>query len=142
MLYQVSNESKCNKENTLQSGATLKRAEHSRSHVLIQHDYTASGGKEQGMVYEILKIGEGNALSPDYLRAILGFKNNRALQKQIEKERGQGRVILSSTQSPGGYFRAANKYEIKRFIRTLEHRGGKTLDALNGARALLAEYEK
>lgn len=37
-------------KNTLQSAATLKRAEHSQSHVLIQHDYTASGGKEQGNV--------------------------------------------------------------------------------------------
>lgn len=109
---------------------------------MTQHDYTASGGKEQVMVYEILKVGEINALSPDYLRVILGFNSNRALQKQIEKERGQGKVILSSTQSPGGYFRAANKYEIKRFIRTLEHRGSKTLDALNGARKLLEEFEK
>lgn len=142
MLYQVSNDIKCNNKNTLQSGATLKRAEHSRNHVLIQHDYTASGGKEQGMVYEVLKVGEKNALSPDYLRATLGLTSNRAVQKQIEHGRRQGKVILSSTQPPGGYFRAANKYEIKRFIRTLEHRGSKTLDALNGARKLLEEFEK
>lgn len=94
------------------------------------------------MIHEVLKVGEKNALSPDYLRVILGFKSNRALQKQIEKERGQGKVILSSTQPPGGYFRAANKYEIKRFIRTIEHRGSKTLDALDGARRLLEEFEK
>lgn len=129
-------------KNTLQSVAAPKRAEHSRSHVLTQHDYTASGGKEQVMVYETLKVGEINALSPDYLRVMLGFKSNRALQKQIEKERGQGKVILSSTQSPGGYFLPETKQEIRRFIKTLESRGNKTLDALDGARKLLEEFEK
>lgn len=94
------------------------------------------------MVYEVLKIGEGNALSPDYLRVKLGFTSNRALQKQIERERGQGKVILSSTQPPGGYFLPETEYEIRQFIKTLENRGSKTLDALNGAKALLKEFEK
>lgn len=127
---------------TLSSAATLKRAEHSRSHVLIQHDYAASGGKEQVMVYEILKVGERNALSPDYLRATLGLTSNRAVQKQIEHERRQGKVILSSTQSPGGYFLPETKQEIRQFIKILENRGSKTLDALDGARKLLKEFEK
>ncbi len=104
--------------------------------------YHDPGRKDKSMVYEVLKVGEKNALSPDYLRATLGLTSNRAVQKQIEHERRQGKVILSSTQPPGGYFRAANKYEIKQFIRTLEHRGSKTLDALNGARKLLEEFEK
>ncbi len=94
------------------------------------------------MVYEILKVGERNALSPNYLRAALGFTSNRAVQKQIEHERKQGKVILSSTQPPGGYFLPETKQEIRRFIRTLENRGSKTLDALNGARALLNSFDE
>ena len=94
------------------------------------------------MVYEILKVGERNALSPDYLRAILGLTSNRAVQKQIEHERRQGKVILSSTQPPGGYFLPESVHEIRQFIRTLENRGSKTLDALDGARKLLEEFEK
>ena len=94
------------------------------------------------MVYEILKVGERNALSPNYLRAALGFTSNRAVQKQIEHERKQGKVILSSTQPPGGYFLPETKQEIRRFIRTLENRGSKTLDALNGARALLDSFNE
>ena len=94
------------------------------------------------MVYEVLKIGERNALSPDYLRVTLGLTSNRAVQKQIEHERRQGKVILSSTQPPGGYFLAESKQEIKRFIQTLENRGSKTLDALDGARKLLKDFEK
>lgn len=98
--------------------------------------------KGQVMVYEILKVGERNALSPNYLRAALGFTSNRAVQKQIEHERKQGKVILSSTQPPGGYFLPETKQEIRRFIRTLENRGSKTLDALNGARALLNSFNE
>lgn len=94
------------------------------------------------MVYEVLKIGERNALSPDYLRVTLGLTSNRAVQKQIEHERRQGKVILSSTQPPGGYFLAETKQEIRQFIQTLENRGSKTLDALDGARKLLKEFEK
>ena len=94
------------------------------------------------MVYEVLKAGEKNALSPDYLRATLGLTSNRAVQKQIEHERKQGKVILSSTQPPGGYFLPEKKQEIRQFIRTLENRGSKTLDALNGARALLDSFDE
>lgn len=94
------------------------------------------------MVYEVLKVGERNALSPDYLRAILGLTSNRAVQKQIEHERRQGKVILSSTQPPGGYFLPESVHEIRQIIRTLQNRGSKTLDALDGARKLLEEFEK
>lgn len=94
------------------------------------------------MVCEVLKAGERNALSPDYLRATLGMGSNRAVQKQIERERAQGKVILSSTQSPGGYFLPETEQEIRSFIRTLENRGSKTLDALNGAKKLLEEFER
>ena len=94
------------------------------------------------MVYEVLKVGERNALSPDYLRVTLRLTSNRAVQKQIEQERRQGKVILSSTQPPGGYFLPETKQEIRQFIRTLENRGSKTLDVLDGARKLLEEFEK
>lgn len=104
--------------------------------------YHDSGREDKSMVYEIPKVGERNALSPDYLRATLGLTSNRAVQKQIEHERKQGKVILSSTQPPGGYFLPETKQEIRRFIRTLENRGSKTLDAINGARALLNTFDE
>lgn len=93
------------------------------------------------MVFEILKIGEKDALSPEYLRALLGFSSIRAVQKQIERERAEGKVILSSTLPPGGYYRPENPSEIRRFIRTLENRGQKTIDALNSARKMLTQIE-
>lgn len=104
--------------------------------------YHDSDREDKSMVYEVLKVGERNTLSLDYLRATLGLTSNRAVQKQIEHERRQGKVILSSTQPPGGYFLPETKQEIRRFIRMLENRGSKTLDALNGARALLDSFDE
>ena len=101
--------------------------------------YHDSGREDKSMVYEVLKVGEKNALSPDYLRVILGFKSNRALQKQIEKERGQGKVILSSTQPPGGYYLPDSPMAIRKFCITMENRANRTLDALSGAKALLKD---
>ena len=93
------------------------------------------------MVYDVLKVGEENALSPECLCASLGFSSPRVLQKEIERERAEGFVILSSTTPPGGYYRPSSAIEVRRFIQTLSNRGRKTLEALNGARKLLARME-
>lgn len=93
------------------------------------------------MVYESLKVGEKNALSPEYLCASLGFSSPRMLQKEIERERAEGFVILSCTTPPGGYYRPSSAVEVRRFIQTLSNRGRKTLAALKGARKLLAQME-
>lgn len=93
------------------------------------------------MIFELLEIGEENALSPEYLKTLSGFSSVRAVQRQIERERAEGRVILSSTTPPGGYYRPKTELEIRQFIQTLENRGIKTLLALEGARKMLAEME-
>lgn len=94
------------------------------------------------MIYEFLKIGEENAFSPEYLKTSLGLTSVRAVQKQIERERAEGKVILSSTVPPGGYYRPKTALEIRQFIQTLENRGSKTLAALSGARKLLDEMKE
>ena len=85
------------------------------------------------MVEEVLKTGQRNALSPEYLN--LGTV--RALQKQVEKERREGAVILSTSIPPGGYYLPENEREVRQFIRTLENRADNTLGALKSARAYL-----
>ena len=64
------------------------------------------------MVQEILKTGKENALSPEYLANILKLGTIRALQKQVEKERKEGAVILSSSVSPGGYYLPGSRREV------------------------------
>lgn len=93
------------------------------------------------MIYELLEIGEKESLSPEYLRAALGLKSTRSLQRLIERERAQGKVILSSAQPPGGYYRPETPAEIRAFIQTLENRGNRTLAALESARNYLKYLE-
>lgn len=89
------------------------------------------------MIEELLHTGIENALSPEYLAAVTGLDTVRAVQKQIERERREGAVILSSTVPPGGYYLPANKSEVAKFIRTLENRADKTMEALNSAKKYL-----
>ena len=92
------------------------------------------------MIEEILHTGIQNALSPEYLAAVTGLDSVRAVQKQIERERRSGAVILSSTQPPGGYYLPANREEVRQLIRTLENRAGETMRALDSARKYLEEF--
>ena len=92
------------------------------------------------MVKEILKTGKVNALSPEYLASRLGLSSVRGLQKQVEKERREGAVILSSSTPPGGYYLPGSRREVMEFIRTLENRADGTLKALNSAKKCLQEF--
>ena len=94
-------------------------------------------------VSENLLPGKENALSAEYLVVKCHFSSVRMLQKAIEAERRDGKVILSSTTPPGGYYLpvAGDTMEIRKFIRTLENRGENTLKALESARDLLKELE-
>ncbi|MFR2694168.1 MAG: hypothetical protein ACLTBV_29800 [Enterocloster bolteae] len=92
------------------------------------------------MVYEFLQAGEENALSPTFLKNY--FTDLQALghcRNRLNFEQRAGHVILSSTL--GGYYRASTANEIRRFIKTLESRGSRTLKALDSAKALLREIE-
>ena len=94
-------------------------------------------------IYEYLLPGKENALTPEYLTVKCHFSSVRMLQKQIEAERKAGKVILSSTTPPGGYYlpTEGDTIEIRKFIHTLENRGENTLRALESARDLLKELE-
>ena len=94
-------------------------------------------------VYEHLLPCKENALTPDYLTMKCHFSSVRMLQKQIETEHRAGKVILSNTTPPGGYYlpAAGDTAEIRKFIRTLENRGENTLRVLESAKELLEELE-
>lgn len=94
-------------------------------------------------VYENLLPGKENTLTPEYLMTKCHFSSVRMLQKAIEQERRAGKVILSSTTPPGGYYlpAAGDTMEIRKFIRTLKNRGENTLRVLESARELLEELE-
>lgn len=72
------------------------------------------------MIYELLDTGKENALSTEYLKQTLGFRDVRALRKQVETERLNGKIIISS--SCGGYYKPSNSLEVKEFVRNLENK--------------------
>lgn len=86
------------------------------------------------MIYELLDTGKENALSTEYLKQALGFRDVRSLRKQVETERLNGKIIISS--SGGGYYKPSNSLEVKEFVRNLES----TADSMNRIADLAKAY--
>lgn len=89
------------------------------------------------LVRDSLRYGKAAAIASKPLAEALGFRSVRELQKQIEKERAAGAVILSTTQNGGGYFLSDDPAELLRFTRTLEARARNTIRAANSAHKAL-----
>ena len=93
------------------------------------------------MIYEILNAGRENAIETEQLVRKFNFTDKRELQRQISKERKAGLVILSTCENNGGYYKPANDYEVKCFIKTLSCRASNTFGALKSAKKMLEEME-
>lgn len=87
-------------------------------------------------VYKALRYGKENAIPSKVLAQALGFQTVRELQKQIERERAAGAVILSDAYG-GGYYLSDDPEELRRFTRTLEARARNTLKAVESAQRAL-----
>lgn len=83
-------------------------------------------------VYDALNYGRENAIPAKTLAKLLGFKSKRELQKEIERERNCGLVILTDF-SGGGYFRSNDVDDLKKFTRTMNAKAKNTLRALESA---------
>lgn len=74
------------------------------------------------MVSELLKLGKNNAVTHEYLTAVLGLRSRRELWKQIQIERTAGALILPD--NAGGYYlgemeTAAGRAEVAAWRRRL-----------------------
>lgn len=87
-------------------------------------------------VYDSLRYGRGSAIPSKVLAQALGFATVRDLQREIERERAAGAVILSDP-SGGGYYRSEDPEELRRFTRTLNARARNTLRAAQSAQRAL-----
>ena len=87
-------------------------------------------------VYDVLQYGKENAIPAKTLAQVLGFPSVRDLQKQIERERSAGAVILSDACG-GGYYLSNDPVELRRFTRTLYARAANTLKAAESAQRAL-----
>jgi hypothetical protein len=88
-----------------------------------------------GRIYDLLPEGRAAAIPSKDLARIAGIPTVRLLQRQIERERAGGAVILS--RSDGGYYRSSDPDELRRFIRTLDARAKNTARAAASARQAL-----
>ena len=91
-------------------------------------------------IFDLLPVGERNAISTPDLLAATGCGSVRELQSRISEERAIGNLILS--RGAGGYFRPSpgieGKQEINRYVATLRARAVNTLRTLQTAKAALA----
>ena len=87
-------------------------------------------------VYEYLRYGKDQAIRMKDLAKTLGFKSVRDLQKQIERERAAGAVILSDSHG-AGYYLSNDPVELRRFTQTLNARATNTLKAAESAQRAL-----
>lgn len=88
-------------------------------------------------ISDLLLPGRENAIQSKLLADALGFKSVRHLQKEIERERVAGAVILSTTQEGGGYYSPSCESEVVEFIRTLSNRAKHTYAAVQSAQDYL-----
>ena len=87
-------------------------------------------------VYDRLAYGRKNAIPSKVLAESLGFQSVRDLQKQIERERAAGAVILSDACG-GGYYLSNDPDELRRFTKTLHARAKNTIKAAESAQRAL-----
>lgn len=78
-------------------------------------------GKDEKSIYDLLPVGAENAVSRRQLSAMTGLPDRR-LRRQIAEERRSGLLILSSATAEvgGGYFRAANVAELRRWVAMMQ----------------------
>ena len=88
------------------------------------------------VVRDSLRYGKAEAIASKPLAEALGFRSIRELQKQIERERSAGAVILSDPCG-GGYYLSNDPAELLRFTRTLNARARNTIKAAQSAQMAL-----
>lgn len=108
-------------------------------------DFNIISGRKQGRIEALLPHGETNAVQVQILVELTGARSVRWLQREIEKERANGALILSTTRGTGGYFLPAygaeGRQEINAFIRTLTARASNTFRTLRAAKQALKELD-
>ena len=88
------------------------------------------------IVRDSLRYGRENAIPSKALAEALGFRSVRDLQKEVERERTAGGVILSDPCG-GGYYLSDDPDELRRFTQTLSARARNTMKAAESAQRAL-----
>lgn len=124
------------------AGGTAKQAAAGcdRAGQQSRKQYNTGRGKKTS-IYDLLPVGVENAVSRRELSALTGIED-RQLRRQIAKERRAGVLILSSSESNGGYYRAASREELQRYVRSMQSRSKEILTVIRTAEEALQNYEE
>lgn len=87
----------------------------------------------------LIPVGRENAIRSEDLARLVGVKGVRQLQDMIATARLQGCLICSGCGA--GYWRPANREELRSFVRATEARALNTLKACRGAKERLELIE-
>ena len=87
----------------------------------ISCPYLITTESPRQVVATALLAGAENAIEGTALATTLGFKDRRALSKQIERERRSGQPICAAVAGNNrGYYLASNPDELQQYIRALD----------------------
>lgn len=123
-------------------GASGRAAGYDRAGQQSREQYnTVQDGKAR-TIYDLLPVGAEYAISRRQLSQITGLPDRR-LRRQIAEERRAGLLILSSTaEVGGGYFRPADKQELRRWVAMMTAHINATLAVIRAAQeAIETEQE-
>lgn len=127
-----------NSKNARPDGGVSERAAGCNRGGQQSHKQQYSTAKaEKASIYDLLPIGAENAVSRRELSALTGIED-RQLRRQIAKERRAGVLILSSSESNGGYYRAASREELQRYVRSMQSRSKEILTVIRTAEEAIA----
>ena len=113
------------KEKARSTAATVKRAEATTlGGVAASSDKNCTTSMDtRQVVSAALLTGAENAIEGAALAAALGFKDRRALSKQIERERRSGHPICAAVAGNNrGYYLTDDPDELQRYIKALDRR--------------------
>jgi len=109
----------------------------------FDRNFITDGAKVQARVYPLLLEGEQNAIPAADLAKLAGFKDQRTLRREIDRERENGCFILATEN---GYFRPNSGQrgllELRRFVRRTDARAASNRRTTAKIRAALRAAEK
>lgn len=121
-------------------GASERAAGCNRAGQQSHTQYSTAHDEKARTIYDLLPTGAENAVSRRQLSAMTGIPD-RQLRRQIAEERRAGALILSSSETNGGYYRAASRAELLRYVRSMQSRSREILTVIRTAEEALAAAE-
>ena len=124
-------------EETRPTAATVRRAEleTTTGRASVSETYSTLFPRRR-QVASFLRVGRSRGVKREDLAAMMGM-DERALRRQIQRERKTGAVILADCKN--GYFLPESPADVQAFIRQMYHRAAEIREICKAAEEVLLE---